>query len=78
MIMGIGAGESWGWRRRQAFGHQPSPIRHIVVIFMETPLGVPVQRGIQLLAVPLARVRMVTRPVPKDDHIVWSQAREDS
>jgi phospholipase C len=27
---------------------------------------------------PLAQVRMVTRPVPKDDHIVWSQAREDS
>ena len=27
---------------------------------------------------PLPAARMVTRPVPKGDHIVWSQAREDS
>jgi phospholipase C len=27
---------------------------------------------------PLTAVRMVTRPVPKSDHIVWSQALEDS
>jgi phospholipase C len=27
---------------------------------------------------PLPAVRMVTRPVPKGDHIVWSQASEDS
>jgi hypothetical protein len=27
---------------------------------------------------PLSAVRMVTRPVPKNDHIQWWQARQDS
>ncbi len=38
----------------------------------------PFSRAFNYHQAPLPAVRMVTRPVPKGDHIVWSQALEDS
>jgi peptidoglycan/xylan/chitin deacetylase (PgdA/CDA1 family) len=38
----------------------------------------PFSRAFNYHQAPLTAVRMVTRPVPKGDHIVWSQALEDS
>jgi phospholipase C len=48
------------------------------------PLGVndagayPLSNAFDYSQAPLAGARMVTRPVPSGDHIVWSQGKEDS
>jgi len=54
----------------QAFGLPP--------LTVNDALAYPFSNAFNYHQAPLPAVRMVTRPVPKGDHIVWSEASEDS